>query len=306
MTTRTVTGITHLDAGSDSPTAYLAIAGRAVVVGKQPDGDSVRLLPDDPDLLAQLEDGYRVDPSTDGTVQLRFDGVDAPELHYQDRAQPLGDVARDALLAHVGFTSVTYTPGEATVSAAEPATVPLVVLSRLVEVNGRPVSVVFAGDAAARLAPASGTRVELDAALLGESVNAWEARTGVVYPLLYTSTAPALRQAFVDLARAARDEGQGVWASDSSARFSVADAAAVGPGGALVLPKLFRRVTDYLRERTGPAQTLPEWLAAHPDTADDLVSVAGAPAQALHTLLRQSDDAVTLDADVLDLVFVER
>jgi endonuclease YncB( thermonuclease family) len=288
-----------------SSTAYLVVAGDGVVVGKQPDGDSVRFLPADATLLGQLENGHRVHPSADGTVQLRFDGVDAPELHYQGHAQPRGDSARDDLLEHLGFTDLTYAGGGETVSGAEPATVPLVILSRLVEVNGRPVSVVFSGDAAARLASCIGTRVELTPGLLAESVNAWEAASGVVYPLLYTSTDPALRQVFIDLARTARDQQLGVWASDSSDQFSVADAAALGPHGALVLPKLFRRVVDYLRQRTA-GQTVPDWLAAHPDTEDDQVIVAGAPAQPLHTLLTHTADTVTVTADVLDLVFVER
>jgi endonuclease YncB( thermonuclease family) len=290
--------------GTSSPTAYLVMTGQAVVVGKQPDGDSVRFLPDDVALLSQLEHGERVHPSADGTLQLRFDGVDAPELHYQGRAQPQGASARDALLAHVGFSHLAYDAGGQAVTAAVPPTVPVVVLSRLVEVNGRPVAVVFAGDAAAPLAPRAGTRVELDGALLGESVNAWETSTGVVYPLLYTSTAPPLREAFLALARTAREQGLGVWAADSSARFSVADAAALGPGGALVLPKLFRRAVDYQRTR-GSGQILPDWLAAHPDE-DDQVQLPGGGTAALHTLLHQSGDTVSLDVDVLDLVFVER
>jgi endonuclease YncB( thermonuclease family) len=289
---------------ADPATGHLVIAGEAVVVGKQPDGDSVRFRAGDPDLFGRLQDGQRVQPSADGTVQLRFDGVDAPELHYQDRAQPQGATARDQLLAHLGFTDVTYRPGTTTVASAQPATVPVVVLSRLVEVNGRPVSVVFTGTSAESLRAAEGTWTELDPALLDRSVNAWEAATGVAYPLLYTSTAPPLRAAFVARAAAAREQGAGVWRDDATARFTVTDLE--GPSGTLVLPKLFRRSVDYLRERTGAGQTLPDWLAAHPDTEDDQVLVAGGPAQPLHTLLQQTGDTVTVAADALDLVFVER
>jgi endonuclease YncB( thermonuclease family) len=288
------------------PADYLVVPGTAVLVGKQPDGDSVRFAADDPDLFAQLEHGDRVRPSADGTVQLRFDGIDAPELHYSGSAQPQGASARDALLGHLGFSDVTYRPGSTTVTSAEPATVPLVVLSRLVEVNGRPVSVVFAGAPAQRLAGSAGTWVRLDADLLDASVNAWEVTTGVAYPLLYTSTAPDLRAAFAAMARTAAEQHLGVWAADSSARFSVADPADVGPDGALVFPKLFRRTVDYLRDRKKSGLTLPQWLAAHPDTEDDDVLVAGAPAVPLHTLLHQDGDTVTFSPDLLDLVFVER
>jgi endonuclease YncB( thermonuclease family) len=291
---------------SGSPTAYLAIAGQAVLVGKQPDGDSVRFRPADPTLLSRLENGGRVHPSTDGTVQLRFDGVDAPELHYQGHAQPQGDTARDSLLAQLGFTGIAYADNGATVTAATPSTVPLVILSRLVEVNGRPVSVVYSGEAALGLIAASGTRVELTAELLGRSINAWEVSTGVVYPLLYTSTAAQLRAVFVGLAASARQQQQGVWSADSSAGFALPDVAAVGPGGTLIFPKLFRRAVDYLRQRSSPAETLPAWLTAHADTEDDDVLVGSSAAQALHSLLRQSGDDITFVPDLLDLVFVER
>jgi endonuclease YncB( thermonuclease family) len=288
------------------PTDYLVLTGSAVLVGKQPDGDSVRFAADDPDLFGRLDHGDRVRLSADGTVQLRFDGIDAPELHYSGTAQPQGAAARDALLAHLGFSDVTYRSGSTTVTAAEPATLPIVVLSRLVEVNGRPVSVVFAGTPAERLAGAGGTWVELDTDLLDASVNAWEVTTGVAYPLLYTSTAPDLRAAFTAMASTAAEQRLGVWAADSSARFSVADPEDVGPDGALILPKLFRRTVDYLRDRSDPRLTLPQWLAARPDTEDDDVVVADAPAVPLHTLLAQDGDTVTFSPGLLDLVFVER
>jgi endonuclease YncB( thermonuclease family) len=277
-----------------------------VLIGKQPDGDSVRFRADHPDLFDQLQNGDRVQPSADGTVQLRFDGIDAPELHYQDHAQPQGTTARDSLLAHMGFTDVTYRTGTTTVASARPTALPVVILSRLVEVNGRPVSVVFTGTAAESLAAADGTWTELDPPLLDQAVNAWEAATGVAYPLLYTSTAPSLRDAFAGQAAEAREQRAGVWADDSTARFSAADVAAVGPSGALILPKLFRRTVDYLRDRAPGGQTLPEWLVAHAHTEDDQVMVAGAAAQPLHTLLQQTGDTVSVAADVLDLVFVER
>jgi hypothetical protein len=130
--------------------------------------------------------------------------------------------------------------------------------------------------------------------------------TGVAYPLLYTSTAPDLRAAFTAMAGTAAEQRLGVWAADSSARFSVADPEDVGPDGALILPKLFRRTVDYLRDRSDPRLTLPQWLAARPDTEDDDVVVADAPAVPLHTLLAQDGDTVTFSPGLLDLVFVER
>jgi len=283
------------------PAGYLVIAGELVVVGKEPDGDSVRFRPDRGELFAQLEHGDRVRLSGDGTVQLRFDGVDAPELHYQGRAQPLGDTSRGALLAHLGFTELAYA-GTA-VTDARPLTLPAVVLSRLVEVNGRPVALVLTGEPAVGLKPQAGVRVELTPDLLASTQNLWLLTSGQAYPLAYTSTAAPVTVQLRNAAEQARSAGLGVWAVDATARFPVTDQAALGPSGALVLPKLFRRATDYLRAPGG--LTLPQWLAARPDE-DDLVLVAGQGPVALHTLLEQRGREVTLLADPLDLVFVER
>jgi endonuclease YncB( thermonuclease family) len=291
-----------------SETSYLVITGRTLLVGKQPDGDSVRFVPDDPSLLGRLQHGERVDVSGDGGVQLRFDGIDAPEVHYQGLAQPLGTRARDLLLERLGHTGVTFGADGATVVSAEPATVPIVVLAQLVEVNGRPVSVVFSGAAAEALRASAGQRVELSDALLERSVNLWEAAEGVVYPLLYTSTSAALQAVFRSAARAARSEERGVWAQDATPSFPVTTPAALGPGGVLIWPKLFRRAVDHLHRRS-PGQTLPEWLAATPLQDDDLIVPSGdqdAGPVPLHLLLRQVGQQVDLLVDVIEVTVVER
>lgn len=289
---------------------YLVVAGDLIVVGKQPDGDSVRFIADDRTLLPTLLHGDRLRVSTDGSVQLRFDGVDAPELHYQGAAQPLGAASRDALLAHVGFTSLTYAADGETVTGSDPGLVRAVVLAAMVEVNGRPVAFVLTGEPAAALVPSGGQHVTLSSTVLDESENVWLLATGAAYPLSYTSTDPAIREQMVAVGAQARTAGVGVWAVDSSARFELTDQAAIGPDGVLIFPKLFRRATDYLRETTsdgdgGGRVSLPDWLAANADQDDEVV-VAGADPVPLHTLLTEVGTTVTLGPDLLDLVFVER
>ena len=78
----------------------------------------------------------------------------------------------------------------------------------------------------------------------------------------------------------------------------------IGPAGALVLPKLFRRCSDYLRD--GSPGTLPEWLRSRrdePNSPDDQVIVDG---RALHLsdLLRHDGTRVSFTADPLAVVFV--
>lgn len=52
---------------------YQAIAGKFVIVGKQPDGDSVRFIADNPD-YEQLQRSFRIRLSRDRSVQLRLEG----------------------------------------------------------------------------------------------------------------------------------------------------------------------------------------------------------------------------------------
>lgn len=69
---------------------YLWITGELTITGYAPDGDSVRFVPSRLATLRRLQDGDRVEPDPDdGSVQLRLDGIDAPEKAFQGEAQPL-------------------------------------------------------------------------------------------------------------------------------------------------------------------------------------------------------------------------
>lgn len=264
----------------DSTAAYLAVAGELVVIGKEPDGDSVRFRADDPGLLRRIPEQRRaVDISADGTVQLRFEGVDAPEAHHQGAAQSLGPEARDALLARIGFGDVQFAaPAPTRVVTSTPATVRALILTRMVEVNGRPVAYLLLEDPAGGL-PADGSTVVLDQALLDRTLNVWLLRQGLAYLLLYSSNPPEHRARLREQAAAARGGAGPVWLRDASAAFVLDGASSIGPGGQLVFPKLFRRAFDYVRDvDRGFSGTLIDWLLAHqrPDRGDenDRVSVA--------------------------------
>ncbi len=273
----------------------LCLRGELVVVGKSPDGDSIRFRPSSPALVRTLENGERARASSDGTFQLRLDGIDAPETHYNGHAQPHGEPARDALLDWCRFGDVRWVGGE--VSSAEPETIPSAILAKLVDLNGRPVVFLLRDDL-----PPDGEDAEVP---LGATANAALLEPGAAYVTLYSSTDPELRDELRELGRRARSGGLGVWPDDDSGGFALASQDSIGPGGSLILPKLFRRCTDYLRSRTAQ-ETLPEWMGRMGDAQDDLVSVAGAAPVRLRTLISQAGDRIALDADPLDLVFSEK
>jgi endonuclease YncB( thermonuclease family) len=271
------------------------------VVGKQPDGDSIRFLPDTPDLLDSLRRSWRVRRSSDGTVQLRLEGIDAPETHYGALAQPLGGQARDALLELCGFSEIRR-DGEEVVSAT-PERRPAAVLSELVDANGRPVSILLADEDLP-----DGDYVEVDDDVLRRSANTALLADGSAYLTLYDSCAPPIRAAFRATAADARERRLGVWPEDRSAGFELVDQDSIGPDGQLVLPKLFRRCSDYLRTRA-PDETLPDWLRTHgpPERPeDDQVIVGGAVETRLSELVEQRGTSIAFPVDLLDIVFVEK
>lgn len=290
-----------------APPFGLAFHGDLTVIGKRPDGDSMRFVPDSPDNLSDLARSHRLRISDDGSVQLRFEGIDTPEVHYNGEEQPLGEVARDRLLALAGFRDVELKP-DGSVTDASPATRPAVVLATAVDPNGRPIAYVLP-----RLArdPAEGRWREVTAGRVRASYNSRLIADGSAYPTFYTSTPAAHRRILRALAETARERKLGVWAVDRTARFTLGDQESIGPRGQLILPKLFRRCTDYLRARAeGYEGTLPEWLVASSEPGqrlqDDSVVVGGREEVPLSSLLKQDGERISFSGDLLDIVFVEK
>lgn len=289
--------------------AQLALRGLFVIKGKEPDGDSIRFRADNPELYRSLQRSYRIQPSRDGTVQLRLEGVDAPELHYGDFAQPLGDTARDALLARLGFTHIRF-QGTKVQDADPPEGIRGAILTKGAETNGRPVSYALLEADSAGLE--DGAVVVVDRGLLERTLNHWLLRTGTSYYTVYTSTPFKDRRILREAALAARGAGLGVWGIDSTSQFRLRSQQDIGPQGQLILPKLFRRGTDYLKDLAAGhfAGNLADWLvwrSRSPTRAeDDRVVLQDHTEVSLSALLNQRNDRVALEADLLDIMFVEK
>jgi endonuclease YncB( thermonuclease family) len=286
----------------------LALHGDLAVVGKKPDGDSMRFIPRSPDKLKLIQRADRLRPSTvDGSHQLRFEGIDTPETHYGALAQPLGIEARDKLLRLAGFGNVQF-DANGSVTSAVPATRPAVILTAAAEVNGRPVSYVLpAGDNL----PADGRWVEVDRALVRRTFNAKLLQAGLAYLTLYTSTPVQHQEVLRDIARRARDQRRGVWDRDETDEFRLEDQDSIGPAGVLILPKLFRRCSDYLKAvAAGFAGTIDDWLVGVSATGrrpeDDKLLVCGRTEITLSAVVQQLNQRIRFTADLLDIVFVEK
>lgn len=286
----------------------LAFHGELTVIGKRPDGDSIRFIPDSPERLDDLQRADRKRVSkTDGSLQLRLEGIDTPETHYGPHAQPLGDRARDWLLERAGFSDVVFDEG-GTITAASPERRPVVVLSKAFDPNGRPISYLVVDEDEA---PPDGEFAEVDEGLLRRTVNAGSLAEGMAYLTLYTSTPAVHGRVLRAIAKEAREQELGVWGADETEHFPLADQGSISPpDGALVLPKLFRRCTDYLKAVAGGFQgTLPDWLVAASATGrrpeNDLLLVSGIEV-ALSTVVQQLNQRIRFTPDLLDIIFVEK
>jgi hypothetical protein len=289
---------------------FTVAIGTVTIMGKSPDGDSIRFTPDDIDTLRGLPNGDRIRPATDGSVQLRLDAIDAPETHYAGQHQPFAAAARDELVGFAGFTGVRY-DSSGIVVAGEPEERTALIAAKLVETHGRPVCYLFTNLRALDppLPWSEGQIVDLDDTRVDQTVNAHMVRTGRAYTTVYSSTPPALREWFTDLARRSQSTAASVWADDHSHGFDLVDRSSIGEQGVLILPKLFRRATDYLTARQhGFTGTFRDWIetaTSGGSSEDDEVEVKGRRTT-LSELIHVHGPRVALDADLLDLVFIEK
>jgi endonuclease YncB( thermonuclease family) len=280
---------------------YLVIKGSFVIVDKSPDGDSVRFRPDDATLFKQLKRSYRIEPSKDGTVQLRFEAIDAPELHYQGKDQPMGREARDFLLEQLGFSNYIYNDSDR-ITDAVPREIRGGILSNGAESNGRPVSYVFLEPDLA--AYDDGERILLDDALLAKSMNVKVLQAGMAYYTVYSSQGETERTFMYTITKQAKNAGLGIWAVDKTSEFSLASIDDV-TRNQLILPKLFRRCVVYLRDRDkGFSGTLQEWLLADPGRDDEIL--LGSRRTRLSSLIQVEGTTVKVLFDPLEAVFLEK
>lgn len=253
--------------------------------GFEPDGDSIHFKPANETSLRGLKQiGRPLDFTTIGSVMLRFEGIDALELHYQveggggstHQPRPLADQARDALTGLLGLNPVPYAPPR-NVRVRPPVerdAAPGWIIARALEVNGRPVSWAFAGPCPF----ADGAEVFLQPDLLKTSLNYQLLRAGQAYPLFYDTLFVDLRKTMQTATRRARTAGRGLWAQDkTNAGLVVATQTDLEQNG-VVFPKLFRRLSAFLAD-TAPAAAaptladFPAWLARSEERLLDLPTV---------------------------------
>jgi hypothetical protein len=222
-------------------------------VGSRPDGDSAWFKPDQTQLLDNLG-GRNPDFNGGGFVQLRFEGIDALELH---------------------FPGSEYAPNPdipSSVRSSAPESVRGYILTRNIDPYGRPVAFVFAGAAS----ETDGADVFLSVNRLDQSTNAMLMKAGHVYPAYYGSRENTgglpwdLRNRLTELADNAWELDKGVWAVDVSMSYTrirnkseLMDLA--------IWPKLYRRLAKYLDDGNIGLGNFESWLRDGGGERDDSI-----------------------------------
>jgi endonuclease YncB( thermonuclease family) len=260
---------------------FHVIRGTFHVKGYSPDGDSIRFHANNVSNWGLLS-GPPAKRNGKDHVQLRLEAIDTLETHFQGFHQPLefAQKAMDHLMALLGITGVVWYSAGTKVEQANDGTAGYI-LAREVEKNGRPVAFAFSGTPPEM----DGTSVFLDANRVEQSANAEMLRSGLAYPTYYKGLFPELRKALTQIVAAARQGQKGVWPKDKTiAGFAVAGLASVTDDH-VILPKLFRRLAEYL-EGGGPVSGFKDFLealseeiliisTAHSTHFDNIVAVAG-------------------------------
>jgi hypothetical protein len=252
-----------------------------------PDGDSIWFQANEPARFDGLSRrGVRLNKG--GSVQLRFEGVDTLELHYQGLHQSLAHAAsaRDFAIGQLGFGDVTYGGGSGMLArTASTHPVPGTILTSGVDPHGRPISFVFAGSTSKR----DGSGVELDAGLLGESLNARLAEQGHAYPMFYATLPEQVRTWLGERYASARKARRGIWRVDrTTAGFALSGLA--GLEDLAIWPKLFRRLASWYQ--AGGADGFVAWLVGERDS-DDVILVDGVERR-MSSLVRVRDGVMEL------------
>ncbi|MEG4323261.1 MULTISPECIES: thermonuclease family protein [unclassified Microcoleus] len=164
----------------------------------------------------------------------------------QHQPETLARAASAELLKFLGFSQITRNAREV-VTAATPQQIPGFILTRFADTYGRSIAFVFKGKAPG----ADGSDVYLDKSLLHQSANYHLLVEGLAYPTFYSKLYVDLRQEMVKSVEKARHDKKGIWQLDQTKDGFVLEKLQTITDKVVILPKLFRRLLDYLAINEG-------------------------------------------------------
>lgn len=283
------------------------IKGVFRIVNTAPDGDSIRFYANHPAYWDLLE--HKVRRQSGGSVQLRLEGIDTLETHYEPQYGNLGIIhqpiafARAAaaeLLEFLGFERVTRQQDEE-VTSSTPEEVPGYILTRCGDRNGRCVAFAFAGE----ISKPDGSQERVHRDWIQESVNLHLLRTGLAYPGFYTKLYPELRQVMAIAVQEARTNREGIWQEDqTNTGFELKDLRTL-TRDVVIFPKLFRRLIGYLASNGG-SFSLKQFRDYLEDCGDRVFAAPSEQMTDLASLLEIKGQTIRLKPVPESLIFSER
>jgi hypothetical protein len=233
---------------------FKVIKGRFFVAGYAPDADSIRFRATRPEHWEAFNWKSQKNKLS-RLKQLRFEGIDALETHYEESHQPraVGFAALEVLLRLLGIQELVYNLSLTRIHSAKDRTTGFIA-SQSLDVFDRPISLVFPQEAALP----DGAELTLAQLPLDKCVNVRMTKMGLVYPTFYNGMDSGLLNFFTNLTILSRKELVGLWALDRTNDFTLWNADTISQD-VVILPKLFRRLTTFLQDCSDFSQ-LPAYL----------------------------------------------
>lgn len=276
--------------------------------GPEPDGDTIKFQPDNPQLIERLPRPNRMPGFNQaGITSIRFEGVDALETHFDvedtefHQHLPLALAARDALMAHIGFGTIKYFDTHPyKVETVENHPVRGYILSMGLDTYGRSVAFVYTGEHPS----IDGSRIFMQPHMLDTSLNAFMLHQGHAYGAFYLGLPPELREHLRRSVRHARDNRLGFWAQAPSMSTGITLDGVDALQNGILWPKLFRRIAPYFQAGHTNFDAFDAWLRQDTRNRDDRLLLPTMEVGNLHDMIRAEGTTLRLMFAPEDVVIV--
>jgi len=277
--------------------------------GPEPDGDTLKFLPDNRQLIENLPRPNRPPRFTQtGITTIRFEGIDALETHFSvegdtfHQKMDLALAARNILLKQAGFGEIQFFDDSPfKVETVENHPIRGYLLSNGLDTYGRTIAFVYTGDHP----DVDGSSIFVTPEMLGISLNAVMLDQGQAYAAFYLTLPAELREHLRNIVSAARTNHIGLWVAATATTTKNADIPGVDGLQALVIwPKLFRRLAAFYQDGYTNLVELDAWLRADPRDRDDRVLLPNRELGNMHDLIVVNGNSLHLAHLPEDIVIV--